>query len=214
MNANFQHVWRRSPVFGLLLLLLGAALLAPAARATSILETTLPEAFAASEFVFEGIATESEVRRRAASAVPETCVAFRILDVIAGTPAGGSITLCFLGGFDGKTVMQVDEVQIPPVGEHGIYFVHSRAGTAVNPLFGWAQGHFIVERDPVSGVDKVLTAHKDAVLAIRPAPLLQQGPRRFAHGVAADIVTGSVLDLADALPVDAFKSYIRALPRN
>ena len=110
-----------------------------------------------SELVFEGVVISQETRRSPLNGSPYTYFTFEILDVLKGNaPAGKYITLGFAGGtIDGKTLV-VHDLQMPALSEKGIYFVESLARPLMNPLYGWQQGHYLVEKDATTGVEKVM----------------------------------------------------------
>jgi len=206
--ASDVHFFQR--LLCAVLMIAGSAAGVVDAYATTIAKTTLAEAMANSELVFEGKVVATEVRSGQGSPYPKTCVTMQVIDVIAGKYGDPTVVLCFAGGSDGKTATAIDDLQIPQLGEHGIYFVTSLSGQFVNPLYGWAQGHFIVQDDPMTGTPKVVTAHHKAVISILPHDA-SSGAATTAHDVAADVVAGSVLDITHAVSVETFKSLLRSL---
>ena len=61
--------------------------------------------------------------------------------------------------------MSISDMKVPQVGERGIYFVESLERSQVHPLYGWSQGHFIVEMDD-TGADRVMTTRKQPVTGL------------------------------------------------
>jgi hypothetical protein len=125
--------------------------------ASTILMVSFEDVVKNSELVFEGVVISQETRSSSLNGSPYTYFTFEILDVLKGSaPSGEYITLGFAGGtIDGNTLV-VHDLQMPALSEKGIYFVESLASQLVNPLYGWQQGHYLVERDAVTGVEKVM----------------------------------------------------------
>ena len=136
---------------------LASAALPFQAQASTILAVSFEEAVQNSELVFEGRVISQETRRSPLDGSPFTYFTFRVLDTLKGSvPTRGEITLGFAGGtIDGMT-LEVSDLRMPVLNEKGIYFVESLKSQLVNPLYGWQQGHFLVVKDAVTGVEKVM----------------------------------------------------------
>ena len=165
------------------------------------------------EFIFEGQAAS-----RAVEALPDgqgarTCFTFKVIQAIAGSHPGSTVQLCFLGGTIGNTGFAVSDLNMPAVGEHGIYLVESTSQAMVNPLIGWDQGHFLVVKDK-AGAFKVMTADHRRITGLTPdaarptasAPEITSPSGMTALGVTAD----SQADLSVALSRDAFIKELRS----
>jgi hypothetical protein len=143
---------------------------------------------------------------------PHTCVTFDVTDVIAGENPGTSLRLCFLGGDVNGQKTVVSDMTYPVVGEHGIYITESTHQAMVNPIAGWDQGHFLVEKDPISGAEKVLTAHRHPVVRIgAEASLPSAGVSLQSGDAASGVVAGAGPDIGGAMAPDAFKAWLKAV---
>lgn len=185
-----------------LLLLAGAV--APVDGA-SVARVHFEEMARRSAVVFEGRVTDVSSRWNAEGDAIETLVSFDVLDVVKGRHNGRSMTLRFLGGRVGEVEMSVSDAQLPVPGEHGVYFVRSRDESAIHPLYGWSQGHFLAVDDPQNAVHRVLSVTAEPVLSV--APQSDKGPAR-SNGVAAGVKVGPASRFGEALTLRDFKQRI------
>jgi hypothetical protein len=144
-----------------------------------------------------------------------TYVRFEVLDVLKGDTPGAVLELRFLGGTVGTQRLDVTDMTMPEMGESGLYFVESLSSPQVNPLVGWAQGHFLIEPQD-GGVPGVLTANHEPVLAVDAADAapVTAAMNTFSKGVAKGVVVQESLSAQAAsrpLTVDEFKRSVRAL---
>jgi hypothetical protein len=135
------------------LILIGTAY----ANASSVRAMSLEELTEKSEVIFEGevvsVLTTNNERGRI-----HTLIVFAVNNVVKGQYSENQLTLRFLGGnYQGKNY--------PKLGEKGIYFVESITRRLINPLLGWDQGRYLVEKDE-SGVERVLTANGQPITAV------------------------------------------------
>jgi hypothetical protein len=162
-----------------------------------------------SQFVFEGTVTAIEARENSQKRI-HTYVTFEIKDIIKGEYHSNIITLSFLGGTVGDVTMAVSDMRLPQEGEHGIYFVESLERLQVNPLYGWSQGHFIVERD-VTGSERIMTNRRLPITAVMDKMQdAQMTPGKepiqaLSKGVVRDLV---VAQDKKGLTVDEFKRVL------
>ncbi len=119
------------------------------AFSTSIEQLTFKQLAVQSEMVFDGEVIAVESSWNAARTSIATVVDFRINQIVSGSYPAETLTLSFMGGVVGETTMYVEAMQYPELGERGVYFVESTTVKMVNPLLGWSQGHFKVEKDQV-----------------------------------------------------------------
>ena len=115
--------------------------------AAVITEANFKEVVSGSELIFQGRVISKEVRRHPADGRPTTYVTFTVIDVLKGSHASETIELGFEGGTIDGVTLEISDLEIPIVGEHGVYFVEDTGGYLSNPLFGWHQGHYLVEKD-------------------------------------------------------------------
>ena len=176
--------------------------------ATTIRAVAFAELLKHSEFVFEGrvIAVESGIFP--GSRLPRTCVMFEIIEVIKGEHSDNSVDLCFMGGMSGKYTVQVTNMQYPKLDEKGIYFVKSLTRNYPNPLYGWKQGHFLIETDPSTSTEYVMTSGRHPVtgLSLEEAPF-----KALSTGVARGVKTADQLQMVKAWTVEEFKRNLRSM---
>ena len=81
--------------------------------------------------------------------------------------------------------MEVPGLIRPQPGERGIYFVASRSRGYWNPLYGWDQGHFLIEPEEAGGAPIVKTARGRPVLGLErgEVPRELELSSGFARGV-------------------------------
>jgi hypothetical protein len=133
-------------------------------------------------------------------------VQFRVLDVIKG-PALSQVSLVFSGGTAGGITVAVGEMQIPNLGEEGVYFVESLQRNQVNPLYGWQQGQFLVLQE--NGERRVHTAARAPVYGIGPAAA--RAGLELSSGTARGVQTRAPDASARPLSVEEFKTRLRAM---
>ena len=192
-----------------------AMLLMPIAygNAASVRQVSMDEMLQQCQFVFEGKVTDLEAKENNQKRI-HTYVTFAIQEVIKGEYPSDTITLSFLGGTVGDVTMAVSDMKFPQVGEHGIYFVESLERVQVNPLYGWSQGHFLVEPDD-SGTDRVMTSSKHPVTEVasdRPVKSLnssQDPAQALSKGVARGLTLAEENQATRGLSADEFKKVLQ-----
>jgi hypothetical protein len=189
------------------IVLLTVAVFSAVAQATSVIEVTLEELLQNSAVVFEGQVSAVQVTVNGNRAI-QTLVTFEISDVIKGDVQGKKITLGFMGGEIAGKKLSVSNMQIPALHERGIYFVESTARNQVQPLYGWSQGHLLLE-EGADGTDRVFTRSGRPVRGV----MHTQGGRsgKLSNGVARGLLLGDSGDVAAALDNRDFKRLLRAL---
>jgi len=129
-----------------------------------VFEVTTDEMLLACQLVFEGRVTSVESRLTGTRRI-HTFVTCEIQEIIKGDYTEDTIILRFLGGSVGNQTLAVSDMTIPRAGEHGIYFVESLERDQVHPLYGWSQGHFIIEDDGAV-TNRVMTGQRHPVTAL------------------------------------------------
>ena len=182
-------------------------------NAASVRAVSIDELIQQSQLVFEGTVTGIDAKENNQKRI-HTYVTFTISDVIKGEYADNVITLRFLGGTVGDNSMLVSDQKIPQVGEKGIYFVESLDRFQVNPLYGWSQGHFILERD-LSGTHKVMTNRGLPVRGVtdtkqtnKIAPDGENSPP-LSNGVTSSIIVDTEKNVEHGMRADDFKAILR-----
>ncbi len=177
--------------------------------ASSVKQVDMAEITGDAQLIFEGRVVGTRVEQAPGSRAIHTWVRFEVLDVIKGSYSEPVIELSFLGGTRGDLTVKVSDMQIPAMGEHGIYFVEDTGRRLVNPLVGWAQGHFLVKYDRTLKRQMITTLDgqpvKDIDLSARKSRFAEIS-RGVAHGViTTDKLSRDLIDPAD------FKSLIREM---
>jgi hypothetical protein len=147
-------------------------------KATTILKLSFDQVCQGSELIFEGRVASKEIRPSPIEGKPITYFTFQIIEVIKGSYTGSNIELGFMGGQLGDLALKVSGMQMPEIGERGIYFVENLSVQQIHPLCGWQQGHCLVISDKQTGKDMVIPVEdKDSVkansLALMHAPTLE-----------------------------------------
>jgi hypothetical protein len=176
--------------------------------ATTIWAVTFEELLQYAEFVFEGrvIAVESVMPPN--GHLPRTCVLFEISEVLKGSHSDDTVDLCFLGGISGEYTVKVANMQYPKLDEKGIYFVKSLSRQYANPLYGWKQGHFLIETDPYSSIEHIMTAGRQPVTGITLEEATSHG---LSTSVASGVKTTDRLQIGTAWTVEEFKQNLRSM---
>ncbi|MSO60616.1 MAG: hypothetical protein EXQ50_00745 [Acidobacteria bacterium] len=150
------------------------------ARSTTVIPPTFDAlvSSAATIFVGEVMNVRSEWETTPNGRAIITLVTFRVEDVWKGD-LGAVTQLEFLGGEIGDLGMRVEGSPVFRLGQRDVLFVNSIV-RAVSPLVGFMHGRMRVERDTVSGVDRVRTFDGRALGSVA-----QVGPRRAAPSLAS-----------------------------
>jgi hypothetical protein len=175
---------------------------------TTLQVVTFKELLQYAEFIFEGqvIAIESVIPPN--KHLPRTCVLIEINEVFKGRHSDDTVDLCFLGGISGEYTVKIANLQYPELDEKGIYFVKSLTRQYANPLYGWKQGHFLIETDHHTSIEHVLTADRQPVAGIT----LEEAPSYgLSTGVAIGVKTTDRLQTGKAWTVEEFKQKLRLM---
>jgi hypothetical protein len=206
-------VKRKTKVHGfgkisLVLFVLFLILFPSLSRATTIRAVTFEELLQYSEFIFEGKAVAIGSVMPLNGPLPLTCVLFEIGEVFKGSHPDDTVELCFLGGISGEYTVRIANMQYPELDEKGIYFVKSLARQYTNPLYGWKQGHFLIETDAYTSREHVKTADRQPVAGIT----LEEAPSQaLSTGVARGVKTTDRLQIGKAWTVEEFKRNLRSM---
>ncbi len=132
------------------------------AKASVVLELSFDQVCQGSELIFEGRVISSETRPSPAGDEPFTYFTFQIIEVIKGSYENSTIEIGYMGGQLGGLTLEVSGMQMPEIGERGIYFVENLSVQQVDPLYGWQQGHYLVISDKQTGQDMVIPVEDKA----------------------------------------------------
>lgn len=178
-----------------------ATLLAVQAHATTIQSFSFEQLADEAECIFQGRVLDVRADEGPDGLI-YTWVRFRVDEVVKGA-AGGELELRFLGGEIADRKVSVSEMHLPEEGETGLYFVESLNAGLVNPLLGWWQGHFRIQRQG----DGTLTV-TDA-RGRNPASLLAGEAPSTPAGKRESLKQGRSVRDAKAVTLDDFKQAIR-----
>ena len=207
------------PAWGRIALALSMLILAPKALlASTVLHVDVDFLLNEAALIVECEVLSSEAMWNPGHTYITTFITFKVKDSLKGRAQSSTITLEFSGGVVGDTRLEVGSMVYPSVGEAGIYFFENPGERFVNPLVGWGQGHFRLQKDQL-GVERVLTESGRPVLGLdmdgalddtagtTPAPV--NAP--FSHGVAKGVKTGKRDDgLEAAMEKKQFKDALKA----
>ncbi len=179
--------------------------------ATSIQKVSLNEAYNKSELIFQGQVIKVEPRLDQNTGNIRTDITFKIIEVIKGIKGAPLLKISFLGGRVGNQVMEVHGMHLPQKGENGIYFVESLAREQVNPIMGWSQGHFIIEKD-LTGLERITTWDNAPVIGFSSFPP-STNLTISTDGHVSGIQLANPSKLSNAMTPDVFKQHLRSLSR-
>jgi hypothetical protein len=194
-----------NPILPSLLLLIFGFLSFANCYASTVLEVSLDDMLQNAEFVFEGNVIAVESKQSDPKRI-HTYVTFEVEDVIKGDYPKREITIRYLGGQVENLTVKVSGLRLPELGEHGIYFVESIRRNQVNPIFGWDQGHFIINKDG-NGNQRLLTNKRLPVLAVKKNAVPSE-KKINSRGVARELEVGQTDESDKALTVEQFKDIL------
>lgn len=196
--------WARFMLVAVLGLVLGA--LSPV-RAAGVLQLSFEELCLQAALIVEGRVVEVDARQDSSSPFIWTYVTIDVTELIHGNLDNGQVVLAYLGGSAGGRTLRVADMEVPRLGEHGIYFVEAKDRRQVHPLLGWQQGHFRVETD-ADGVERVTSSGRPVLSATAPASARSALSAGRASGVE---VAGADESTDRAMRPGEFKTSIRDL---
>lgn len=160
-------------VAGLLLAVIFSIAAIPGA-ATSIKQFTFAELSDHASLIIEGKVIAVVAREDGLGGGIGTYVRMQVLDRLKGPNVGPEVELRFAGGTVANRTLQFASMVIPKFGETGVYFVESLDTYQINPLVGWSQGHFVEIADAQTGLRRVYTPDKRAILGIGGGSRVQE----------------------------------------
>ena len=179
------------------------------AGASSIRQMEMDEIASRAELVFEGVVIARRVVHVPDSRTLRTEVTFEVDEVIKGNLDGDRVTLSFLGGVADGVALRVSDLHIPELGEQGIYFVESLSQPLVNPLMGWHQGHYLIDREQGTGRAMVRTSDGKPVFDLETARAY--GISRGGGAAGVEVRPRTPLEMP--MTPDDFKARIRGILR-
>ena len=176
------------------------------AAATTVIQISTEDLVSHAEIVFKGEAFSSRAEMSDNGQI-YTYVNFRIDELIKGEFKENELQLRFSGGeVDGSG--QDYGIDIPSVGEIGIYFVTISKKNLYNPIVGWSQGQFTITDE-----NQVVSANGGVVVEIN----FVESPKSksISSGVAQGVLTKQRSKIQGpverALSPEEFKLKIRAI---
>lgn len=173
--------------------------------ASSIKQLDIAELLTQSEIVFEGQVIKQNSRWNATKTDILTDITFRIDDVVIGSYSNTELTLSFVGGTIDQTTVTIEGSKMPSLNESGVYFVSSTSRQLVNPIAGWAQGHFLTKRDE-SGTMRMMTQNEALITELN---LNQPKTKYISDGVATGVIQSKSGTISKAMALSDFKSLLR-----
>jgi hypothetical protein len=169
-------MFRRLSLLTMLCLLAAAGV----ARSTTVIPPSFDALVSGASTVFVGevMNVRAEWDNTPSGRAIITLVTFRVEEVWKGS-LGAVTQLEFLGGEIGEMGMKVEGMPVFRLGQRDVLFVSDEVRT-VSPLVGFMHGRMRVERDTVSGIDRVRTFDGRALGSIA-----QIGPQRAAPSLAS-----------------------------
>ncbi len=185
-------------------------LLPVVASASSVMRMDMAEMKGGAQLVFEGRVIGIRIEHQSGARAIHTWVRFEVLDVIKGQYDQPALELSFLGGTAGKYSVKVSDMQIPKMGEHGIYFVEDINKPMVNPLYGWAQGHFLIQYDRKQQQQMITTLKGEPVFDVEAGAVSSQ-IQEISQGIARGVFTTPRAAQDNPLEPDQFKAVLRGM---
>jgi hypothetical protein len=187
--------------------------------ATSIRQFTFAELSDHASLIIEGEVIAAVAREDGLGGGIGTYVRIRVLDHLKGPDVGPEVELRFAGGTVADRTLLFADMVIPKFGETGVYFVESIDTYQITPLVGWSQGHFVEIAEAQTGLRRVYTPDRRAILGVGSGPRLQeQQMLSGSHGTALEIQVAKRRGRSSqAMGSTEFKDLIRrniALPES
>lgn len=180
-----------------------------AANASSIRQIHMDEMLKTAELIFEGKVIKSEARWLANGITIKTFIVFEVEEVISGEYSDSQLTLSFEGGTVAEDTVQISDLNMPELGEKGIYFIEQLDRSSINPIVGWSQGHFLLKPNS-SGEQTVLT--QSGMFVTNMAQQLPNIEKRTVeintNGIASG-VTASKTNADTVMTAKDFKQTLR-----
>lgn len=178
--------------------------------ASTVKRTDMAEIADGAQLIFEGRVVGKRIQHQPSSRTIHTWVRFEILDLIKGQHDQPFVELSFLGGSTGELRVEVSDMEIPKMGEQGIYFVEDIDRPMVNPLYGWAQGHFLVQYDRNLKRQKITTLDGRQVFDLDARPV-KATTQEISHGIARGVLTRPQSRQDAPLEPEQFKAIVRGM---
>ena len=192
----------------LLVLATSALTYAGIATAATIAPVSVADLVNHSELIVDATVMDIRTEADPQSAAVRTLVTYQVHDVIKGNHTATTLELSFLGGISNGAGMEIPGLIYPELGERGVYFFENPHRRQVNPIYGWDQGHFIVD-DPGAGDEAFIhTIGFDQVYDLNAGFAPSNG---FRSKVAAGVETSPVQGNAAPMTIGSFKSKLRAI---
>ncbi len=185
-------------------------LLPPLVFAGSVKQLDIDELIEQSELIFQGQVIKQSARWNSTKTDILTDITFRVDDVIVGTYANDELTLSFVGGTVDQMSVTIEGSEMPALNESGVYFVSSTTQLLVNPIVGWAQGHFLTKKDE-TGTPRMMTQDKAPISGLN---MSQPKTKFISDGVATGVTQINSDSFSEAMTLNNFKSLLRAQAGN
>jgi hypothetical protein len=154
----------------LLIAFLPFVLLPGLVRGAVVVPVTLADMSRDAELIVRGRVVSIEFRRAGPSNDVHTFVTLDPLVVDYGSHSQATLTLVFWGGELDGARYELSGMPRFQEGEEVLLFLYGN-GVYVNPIVGWSQGRFDVERDPATGSEYLVDALGRAVMGVEGGAL-------------------------------------------
>ncbi|MEM7432706.1 MAG: hypothetical protein AAF351_12340 [Pseudomonadota bacterium] len=179
------------------------------ASAATVLELGTEDLVNQSELIIHGQVTDRWTEYDDERDTVFTHVRIAVSDVVKGAVSSTHIELQFEGGTYGNRRVQVSGMNVPLLGEEGIYFVERPDRVQINPLYGWQQGHYVVRMAEDGQTPLVMTYDLRPVFGFRSAT---RGSNVFVSSGGAPLgIKTAPKDNDTPMTVGEFKSALRSL---
>ena len=188
-----------------------ALVAASLSHAATVRQVSLKQAVDRSDLIFEGRAV-ARVNENSGK-LPRTCLVFKLTEVITGSYDKEHIRLCFAGGLKDGYRLAIPDMIYPEIGERGVFFVESLSRKQLNPLYGWAQGHYLIKNDGVNPAT-VATAAGLSIYGVDGAPGGKGAVTGKSRALGVHLSHSAVATdgaKAPALSLESFKTALRQM---
>jgi hypothetical protein len=184
------------------------SLLMVAANASTVLQVGVADMLDNSELVIHGHVIDRWTNLDSKRNTVFTNVRIIVDDVIKGSTTRDEIVLKFEGGTYGRQSVSIGGMNLPIVGEEGVYFIERPDRVQINPLYGWQQGHFVVRHSSDGKNKMIYTFDLRSIYAVEP--VTRGSAVSFSAGVPLGISTNPEAN-ENPKTLSSFKQALRAL---
>ena len=215
MNINLSCFFSKVKTYFVSALIIVCISSVTAANASSIRQVHMDDMLKTAKLIFQGQVIKSEARWTDDGSTIKTYIVFDVEDVISGEYQKSQLTLSFEGGTVDQDSVTIAGMNAPQLGEKGIYFIENLEDSFINPIMGWSQGHFLLEKN-VTGEEIVLTQNGMNVVDMSQQSQFSANERAIELSTSgvADGITASTANTSTAMTSKHFKQIIKLRLQN